>query len=309
MLLYPLGVVALCALVLALRRVMAPVPPDRLFRVEAVALLLASRFILRDLFDCGPNLFVAALSWWAFAAWRAGHEGRAAAALGLATALKWTPALLIVWFALKRQWRMAAGSALATALFTLTPILVQGPANYARDMRAWAANLAGAARSADPFSGVLGPDTAGNIALRPALARALAALGLPADVAFVAILAALGTLAALAVWSLRNPAGDRGDPSLASEYAAAALLALLLSPVAWRSHAVAALAALMVISRRLTAGGERSPLLLAWLGAWVLAVLALNPTITGWTAQALLDQASVTTWLLAGLLLLVLPGD
>jgi alpha-1,2-mannosyltransferase len=288
---------------------MAPVPPDRLFRVEALALLLASRFILRDLFDCGPNLFVAALSWWAFVAWRDGHEGRAAAALGLATALKWTPALLVVWFALKRQWRMAAGSALATALFTLTPILVQGPAGYARHMKAWASNLAGAMRSTDPFSGVLGPDTAGNIALRPALARALAALGVPADVAFVSILAALGTLAALAVWSLRHPAGDRGDPSLAPEYAAAALLALLLSPVAWRSHAVAALAALTEISRRLTTGGERSPFLVAWLTAWVLAVLVLNPTLTGGTLQALIDQASVTTWLLVALFFMVIRGE
>jgi hypothetical protein len=162
-------------------------------------------------------------------------------------------------------------------------------------------------RSADPFSGVLGPDTAGNIALRPALARALAALGVPADVAFLSILAALGTLAALALWSLRHSAVDRGDPSLASEYAAATLLALLFSPVAWRSHAVAALAALMVISRRLTAGGERSPFLVAWLAAWVLAILVLNPTVTGGALQALLDQASVTTWLLVALLFSVLP--
>jgi len=58
-------------------------------------LLLASRFIIRDLFEAGPNLLLLSLTWSAVYLWLKRHDALAGMCLGLAAALKCTPAILL----------------------------------------------------------------------------------------------------------------------------------------------------------------------------------------------------------------------
>src|SRR5205823_12298222 len=118
-----------------------PLSRDARFRATALGLILTSRFIDRELIECGPNLALVALTWLGIALWISRRELLGGISLGLAIALKCTPALFLLYFAWKRQWKMAVVTLLAALLFTLAPLVRQGPRDYALHMRTWIGNL------------------------------------------------------------------------------------------------------------------------------------------------------------------------
>ena len=89
-------------------------------------LLLCYRFILGNFDHLQVNIIifacaVAGLYWHA-----RGRDVRAGALLGLAGALKIMPVLFVPYFVYRRRFRVAAATAVATAAFSLSPILIYG---------------------------------------------------------------------------------------------------------------------------------------------------------------------------------------
>jgi alpha-1,2-mannosyltransferase len=85
------------------------------FGIGAGALTL--QFVLNDLDDGGPHLILLGiLSGGIYAIW-VGRERLGAALVGLGIVLKITPALFVLLFLWKRQWRLASYTVLATVLW------------------------------------------------------------------------------------------------------------------------------------------------------------------------------------------------
>jgi Glycosyltransferase family 87 len=314
---YPLGVVTLVVLMKCLERVTRGQPPSAaLFWVQAVTLLLASRFVLRDLYDGGENLALTALCWGGFLLWLHRRDAWGGVAIGLAAALKLTPLVFIVFFALKRQGRLVFASLLTAALVTVAPALWLGPSLFARHMAVWSTNVSQGLFNGDPSRSVLGPQPVTNIALSPALARILVGapkggpeggatgsplrgLGMRPAAAGILIAFAILALAATVLLLARQPVDRRDDPRLMWEAAAFGVLGLLMSPITWRAHAVAAIPALYLLVRR---GATGSPALATFLGAWVFFFLAMNETFAGRDLTRLLSAWGIFTALLLALL-------
>jgi alpha-1,2-mannosyltransferase len=146
-----------------------------------------------------------------------GRPARAGVWVGLATALKLFPGLLLPWFALRRQWKaLGAGVAVAAAA-TVVPLLSYGPRGALEALRHWLAlTLHG-----QNFQG--GTITGLHMQKLGRLAYALG--GVPASIIALHVLA-IGLVAATLA---RRPATD--DAPL--EVGSVTLLAVLLAPIAW----------------------------------------------------------------------------
>ena len=313
---YPIGPAVLAALTVLLDRLSRrSMPLDRAsrFRATALALVLASRFLIRELPECGPNLVMVALAWSGLACWRSRREGLGGACLGLAIALKCTPALFVPYFALKRQWRMVASTTFFAAAFTLAPAAWMGPASFGAHFRVWAGHCARGIGQADPSVGVLGQEEVKNHSLRPVVARFLMelppghlgrldsrwrarGLDLPPAVAGMVIKAGLALLLISVGWRFRRPARDRDDPAILWESAVVSILILLLSPLTWRQHCVGAYPACYLIARSAFARGGLPRWLIGGLGVYAVGVIGLDRWIVGRSGTLVLDSWGVTTW-------------
>ncbi len=291
-LVYPSSLVALAALLYALDRLtrrQLPLGRTRLFWATALSLALVSRFLVRELPECGPNLLLLALSWLAVYLWSQRRDLLAGGCLGLATAMKCTPGLFVAYFAWKRQWKMAISSAAAAGLFTVAPALWQGPRAYEQHMQIWLANLQASAGQRDPSRGILGEEELKNLSLRPAAARFLMRLpekhisrvDHPAYFEFFDLSPAaadrivkllLLALVAAAAWTFRAPVERRDDLTIVWECAAVSTLILLLSPITWSQHCVALLPAFYLMCRAEFARGR----LPDWMNTTVVAYATVN---------------------------------
>lgn len=320
--LFPLGVAAIVLLLRILRRLSAAefrLESPRDFWVAALALFLASRFVIRDLAELGVNTALVALTWLAIYLWTRRQELFAGVSLGFAIALKCTPAIFVGYFLWKRQWRMVAISAAAAGLFTLAPIVWQGSSLYSRHIITWSQNASRGFANDDPSVGVLGPEPLQNMALRPTLARYL--MHLPAghlgranhplyrhffDMAPTAAARVIkGILLVLLLAFLRWSCGSisaRDDPRLLWECAALSILMLLFSPITWGQHCVAVIPACYFISAVFVARGTLPLWMMALLAFYVLVVLVLSRDLLGRDLSLLLDSYHLQTFALLGLL-------
>src|ERR1043165_457978 len=153
-----------------------PLTQNRLFWVYAAVLLITSRFVTRDLDDGGQNLTLLMLTWLGIWFCVRQRPVLAGGSLGLAMALKCTAGLFLLYFLLKRQWRLAGACIAWTGLFMLTPVCWQGWASYQQHMACWLRFLQAGMQQTDPATGVLGAELLQNRALRPSLARFLMTL-------------------------------------------------------------------------------------------------------------------------------------
>jgi alpha-1,2-mannosyltransferase len=320
--LYPISVVWIVGLLRVLHALLpAALRPGSTagFWASAVAVALAARFLVRDLADCGLNTGLALLAWFSIWCWRSRRDWTGGFSLGLAIALKWTPALFLAWFIWKRQWRFACITLLATALFTLAPILRSGPSQFAREMSTWSRAILAGVSETDPSRGILGEDNFKNISLRPALARflmrfppghagrvehpwAIDFLDLTPAAASLVTKAVSAAILLAAAWLTRKPLRGRDDPQVVWECAMVALLSLLLSPITWRAHCVGVLPACLLLSR--LAFIVRLPLRVGIpLAFYILFGPILSRDLLGRDLSFLLDSYRVLTWAIAALLL------
>jgi hypothetical protein len=74
-----------------------------------------------------------------YAAWESGRHTLGGASLGLAVVLKLTPGLLVIWFALKRQWRLVGVAAVTVVLVgPVADAITLGPERAADAYLGWA---------------------------------------------------------------------------------------------------------------------------------------------------------------------------
>jgi alpha-1,2-mannosyltransferase len=271
---------------------------------------------MRDLADGGQNLVLTALVWTAI--WL-GTQKRlvpAGFALGLAVALKCTALIFVGWFMWKRQWRMASVALAAAVAFSLAPALWMGPVDYSRHMTQWSQAIRTGISQPDPSIGVLGPEPFQNDSLRPALARFVMKLpeghpgrfespwyrdflNLTPQTAGIVIKIITALLGLALLWCLR---GKLNAVSAPWQFASIGLFMLLLSPITWGQHCVAAWPALWLLTRELV---ERC----RWKKcALIFAVLALltNREFLGKPLSYLLASYHVTTLALLILLAITL---
>jgi len=275
---FPATLAALALLLVVLHRltrISLPLSRRALFWTLALALGLSLRFIDREMTECGPNMTLLALSWLGVYFWVRRREWAGGTCLGLAMALKCTPALFLAYFAWKREWKMAAVTAAATLLFTLAPVLRLGPATYARDMQVWSARLLPGITRAESSHGIMHGGLLQNVALQPALERFLMRtrpgqslhLEHPLYVQFLNLSPALGGLLAKAgllallaavAWRFRGRVERRDSLRILWECAGVSLLMLLLSPITWQQHCVGVIPAFYMLARTLTFWAQRN---------------------------------------------------
>ena len=319
---YPLSAAALALLLWLLDRLCRerlPLTNTRRFWAVVAALAIVSRFVVRELPECGPNLMLLSCVWSAIYLWTQRRDMAAGVCLGFATALKCTPGLFIAYFAWKRQWKLAASGVVAAAAFTMAPALWQGPADYQRHVQIWLANLRFGLEQPDPTVGVLGPETLQNLSLRPAVARFLmhlpaghpSRLDQPAHVEFLdlspsaagrATKVILLSLLAAVAWTFRKPAVCRDDLTVAWECAAVGALALLLSPITWYQHCVALLPVFYLFASTVAAGARPARWMLAVIAMFLVIVVVLNRGLIGRDLTLLMASYHCTTWAIVGAL-------
>jgi len=240
-----------------------PLYLDRWPWLWLLTLLIAARFVLRDLAGGGGNVVNTAFCVLAYDAAERERPGRAGCWLGLSLATKPTQVLLLPVLWLLGRGRAAASGALCAAALAAATL----PMGHAAAWQRWFAGSAALAAQADAFAvPAYGfPEFEWmNQSLRCALARwlgtvppAFAArvrlgvppgLGLPpAAVAWLTRLAALGALA----WLLRAARRARAATGCERTWVLAGALALsmMLSPLSWKAHYVALLPLLFLLVR------------------------------------------------------------
>ena len=325
-LLFPLGAAALLVLLWTLRQLATRcfgLTNRPAFWAGAIALLLAGRFVVRDMAEAGVNTALVMLTWLAIYWWMQRRDALAGASLGLAVALKCTPAIFIAFFAWKRQWRVAGCAAGAALLFTVAPIVWQGPASYREHITAWVTNVASGIGSADPSVGVAGAEPLQNMSLRATLARYLMHLppGHPgraehplyADffafsplVANTVVRIALAALVAGLLWWSRSTISDREDAGVLWELSAVSILMLLLSPITWGQHCVALLPPCYFVAAAFPKRGALPTWMLALLGLYILFVPVLSRDLVGREVSLLLASYHVETFAMLALLAVVI---
>lgn len=321
LLLFPLFVVAFCVLMWVLQKLAAehwPQHRDKAFWSATVAVLLASRYLVRDMPECGVNLALVALSWLAVYLWTRRKEWLGGLSLGFAISLKCTPLFFLAYFGWKRQWKMVATTSVFTVGFCLAPALVMGPRLYQKSVDFWSMMAWRGVGVADPSHGVLGPEPLQNDSLRPAMARFL--IHLPDDhkarldhplygdflnlepaAAGAVIKLLLLALVLGTAWTFRAPVTQRNTPAILWECAAISVLILLISPITWGQHCVGVLPAFFLFTRTAANGAVVRPALRWYLGVYLLFTLVLNRSVVGQTVSRLLDTYHVQTWCLLGL--------
>lgn len=323
---YPVGVAALLILIWTMDRLVRAafsLNQGQVFWAGALALVVAIQFLIRDQAELGLNTAVIALSWLGILWWREGRDLRGAVSLGLAIAMKCTPAIFLAYFAWKRQWRMAAYSAATTLLFTIAPMLCQGPVSWSNHMQKWFGNAVdgisgGGFESAENFRDR-------NMALRPVVMRYLtnpqesgieptAALPpvdlfkLPPTVARWMATVMLLALVALFAWWSRRPLLARDDPRILWELAGTGILMLLLSPVTWMQTCVALLPAGYVIAALFVAQDQLPRWTVVLLLLEIIFCSLLGRDVVGRSMWVALASHHVITFCIIGLLAIVLAG-
>lgn len=281
--------------------------------VAIVATALASRYLVRDMLECGVNLALVALSWYSVVLWQKQKWVKSGCVLGFATALKCTPALFIAWWIWKRQWKLATIAVLFTVMFSLSPIVLMGVDDYLFTMEAWLGHVKDGLMTSDPTQGALGEEPFNNMSLRPALARFLVtvpaghqlryehpltfdlgnlspqAAGWVIRIVFILILATVGTVC-------RQSAKACSSLVLAWECSIASVLILLFSPITWGQHCVGVLPFLYLFVRSAYAGVKLPTV--ACIAVWVhgIVTLLLNRGVIGEEYVWLLDSYHLPTW-------------
>ncbi len=270
-----------------------------------VPLLLTSRYIASNFEHLQVNFLLFAVTLAGLYLQANGRELVGGLAIGLGAALKVMPALFIPYLAYKGRWRAAGYAALATLIFSLSPVLVFGWARFWDYILAWRAALAAGWGSGHLNQSVLAmwdrfighgmlPFTVGS--------DHLAASGEYLVTVVYALSVGLVTL--LALWILRGRVPQNSWAALA-EWSVVFIISALFGPVARKHYLIV----LLLPNTLLFAAWQRSDLDprmrrtagIFLLSAFVVGVLTTDGVVGGALA-GVLEMTSVVT--VAGLIML-----
>jgi hypothetical protein len=285
---------------------------------------LTLQFILNDLDDGGPHLILLGILTCAIYAIWAGRERLGAVILGFAITLKITPALFVLFFLWKRQWRLASYTVLATVFWIVLPILYMGPTSWWNHHEEWTRNA---------VLSVLGQQVEGrqenelqkaNLSLRHTMLRYLVTyppdhrlrqvdrgyqpvLDLPSPVANAIVGVAALSLLGLFAWFSNRVFQGPGDPTWARDCAVILMLALFLSPITWDQHLVWMIpAAYVVVAAAAKMNGGLSRTGYVMLAVYAVLTMVLNYEVVGsarWEALKSYHHLGIAMLILYGLLL------
>lgn len=266
--------------------------------LSVIAITLAGQFILYDFDDGGPHtILMGMLVGAVYAVWK-GREKFGALWFGLAIALKVTPGLFLAFFIWKRQWRLAAYTAVATACWIILPIVWMGPASWWSHQQTWTQVAVGSALGyKTPFAHI-NEDNIRNSGIQPALMRYLvtlspdhplrqndpgyvAILDLPPTLARILVISAILVLLIGFCWYTRRPYGGPGDPEWPRECSGLLILMLFLSPLTWIQHLPWLVPALYWIVAKACSHDGLSQLSKVAMGLYVMIAVVLNYEVLG----------------------------
>lgn len=300
-----LNLVALWAILRLIGRELVGLPPQDWPVTQLLPLVLLAPYWLWEFRLNQIDTLTLLLLVGSFACWQRGRGLVAGFWLGLAVLLKLTPGLLVLWFALKRQYRTVAVAVLTVVLAgPLADAIVFGPTDAAAAYRGWMhrAVSAGSHRSLvllqretdwrnQGLGAVLSrwlhptnynyrfdndPRIQRDYVDYPPLTMNVVDLPLPA-VASIAV-ALLGASLIGLVWLARRPAAALTHWQLRCEWALCVLMMLWFMPVMRRYHMICTLPAVAMLGAALHYSGFRGSwarLALAGLGLSAVAHLAL----------------------------------
>jgi hypothetical protein len=273
--------------------------------IGVLTLVLASQYIIRDLDDGGPHIILLAiLVAGIYSVWK-GRDRLGAIWFGLATALKVTPGLFLLFFIWKRQWRLAACSSIAAACWIALPIVWMGPSSWWSHHKQWTRIALGSILGTRAEVAEQSELRVQNQALKPALMRYLMTypeghplrlshrgyvpfLNLKPATASRLATGVMLVLLAICAWQARRRYQGSSDPAWLLEASAVLILALLLSPVTWLQHLVLMVPALYLIvaeDRGIRRLGTPAS---AAMAAYVVLSIVLNRDLLGRETNLLL---------------------
>jgi alpha-1,2-mannosyltransferase len=285
---------------------------------------LTLQFILNDLDDGGPHLILLGILTCAIYAIWAGKERIGSIILGFAITLKITPALLVLLFLWKRQWRLASYTVLATIFWIVLPILYMGPTSWWDHHMEWTRNALLSVLDRQAEGRQENELQKANLSLRHTMLRYLVTyppdhrlrqvdpgyrpvLDLPSGAATLIVGIAGSAVLGLFAWSTRQKVEGPGDPTWARDFAGTLLLALFFSPITWDQHLVWMIpAAVVVVSAAARLNGELTRTGYIMLGVYVVLTMVLNYEVVGsarWEALKSFHHLGIAMLILYGLLL------
>ena len=291
-----------------------PAQDDRVTIALIVALVLAARFILRDLTESGPNLFVWTLVWIGLLLYLEGRRVAGGVLVGVSIALKMTPAIFIPYFLLKREWRTASAALAMAVVLSASPGLFRPAPLFWQEMRTWTGNAWHEVTTVDASQTILGQPEIRNLSLRQALTRLLRRyppghhlvvehplyiqfLSLPPRGAAWLVRCVMLAFIGLIAWRFRRRASEAGHPMVVPlELAAVSALALLYSPITWKQHCVGLLPALFLLALCSLQWSRLSRWMWCALLYYVVFALALTRDVMGRPLSILLESYHVVTW-------------
>ncbi|HEY4312901.1 MAG TPA: glycosyltransferase family 87 protein [Pirellulales bacterium] len=254
-------------------------------RPAAAALAVTGCYILRDLPECGLQLFLLFLLSMALWGLVQGRVALCGCSLGLAAVYKVTPAIFLPYLLWKRQWRAAGWMVTSSTLFCLLPALHLGWEKDVALHRQWFAFVTHTLTLADPSDNGVEVPVLRNQSLPLMLARLVEEypVGHPLYVKSDALVrlanwdaartklfvrTGLLVLAGVLAWRCRRRVDVvDGGVGLGCEWAAVCVLIAILSPLCWMQHLVLVIPAALLFAQVAAAGEARS-----W--QWGLAVFA-----------------------------------
>ncbi len=285
---------------------------------------LTLQFILNDLDDGGPHLILLGILTCAIYAIWAGKERLGAVILGFGITLKITPALFVLLFLWKRQWRLASYTVLATVFWIVLPILYMGPTSWWDHHAEWTKNAVLSVLDRQAEGRQENELQKANLSLRHTMLRYLVTyppehrlrqvdrgyrpvLDLPSPVANAIVGVAALSLLGLFAWSSSRAFHGPGDPDWARDCAGTLMLALFLSPITWDQHLVWMIpAAYVVVAAAAKMSGGLSCTGYVMLAVYVVLTMVLNYEVVGsarWEALKSYHHLGIAMLILYGLLL------
>ena len=286
-------------------------------------LLLSLRPIEADMQHGNINIFILFFVMAGLRAFTRDRRMLAGVLIGLATVVKVTPALFILYFIWKRQWRTVAGCGAGILGAVLLPALLIGPWTNVELHHAW-------------FNYMIAPYVVGgevfytdhmNQSMPGLVFRLVTDIhalhlndgAINFSINFLALepgqaqMVVRVLLLAVVVWlafACRTPAADRGDWRLACEFGLILIAMLILSERTWKPHFVTI--ALPVACTILYLLNEAPPpwlrrLLIAALAGFFLLTVCTSDTLIGWIYHGVAHKflEAMGSFLLAGLLLFI----
>lgn len=227
-------------------------------------------------FQCGQvSLMIFSLVAAAFWLLRRGRDGAAGAVVGLAAAVKLTPAVLVIYFLAARRYRAAVGAAGAGAAALLVSLAGAGWANHVK----FAGEILPAlSRGAATFANQSLP----GFLARVGMDTTMNAFQFIDEPRWLWLLARAGSAAVLLVslFLARRLALRGGEDGAAAGFALVVMGSLIASPISWEHHYIQALVPLTLLVT-LTVG-ER------WVAPWRAAGLAMGYVLVAANAYDLI---------------------